>query len=269
MQIFGKYNNGGYNNQWIVVDMKRLIPGVRLEPGTLWILEQIPGYIESADVTGTLTFGYWPSYNVPYFPYIYNISGFPYYAEHFGTMFTYENNPRAEIFRNYADTVEDITDMEWMLRYNDYKHDALEHNNPAMAISSRFDLLSKTNHTNPIYTRAAFGGVDSKVTSYTTVNNMECYIQSGPSYVDCPPFEYDDDWTDQPHAGQPKRWEIPWVDVATGSLGQGLPIGVGVALAGKYLDKLPFRVWVILGDSEMAEGSVWEAFHLAAFYKEN
>jgi transketolase len=42
---------------------------------------------------------------------------------------------------------------------------------------------------------------------------------------------------------------IPWVDVATGSLGQGLPIGVGVALAGKYLDKRPYRVWVLCGDS--------------------
>src|ERR671913_1402089 len=61
--------------------------------------------------------------------------------------------------------------------------------------------------------------------------------------------------------------EIPWVDVATGSLGQGLPIGVGVALAGKYLDKIPYRVWVLCGDSEMAEGSMWEAFQHASFYE--
>src|SRR6266542_1239022 len=60
---------------------------------------------------------------------------------------------------------------------------------------------------------------------------------------------------------------IPWVDVATGSLGQGLPISVGVALAGKYLDKLPYRVWTLCGDSEMAEGSMWEAFEHAAFYE--
>jgi transketolase len=60
---------------------------------------------------------------------------------------------------------------------------------------------------------------------------------------------------------------IPWVDVATGSLGQGLPIGVGVALAGKYLDEEPYRVWVLCGDSEMAEGSMWEAFQHASFYK--
>ncbi|WP_193195706.1 transketolase [Nostoc sp. MG11] len=59
---------------------------------------------------------------------------------------------------------------------------------------------------------------------------------------------------------------LPWVDVATGSLGQGLPIGVGVALAGKYLDQLPYHVWVLLGDSETAEGSVWEAFDHAGHY---
>ncbi len=58
---------------------------------------------------------------------------------------------------------------------------------------------------------------------------------------------------------------LPWVDVATGSLGQGLPIGVGVALAGKRLDHLPYRVWVLCGDSEMAEGSIWEAFEHAAY----
>src|SRR5687767_14738812 len=57
---------------------------------------------------------------------------------------------------------------------------------------------------------------------------------------------------------------LPWVDVATGSLGQGLPIGVGIALAGRRLEHLPYRVWVILGDSEMAEGSVWEAMARAS-----
>ena len=60
---------------------------------------------------------------------------------------------------------------------------------------------------------------------------------------------------------------IPWVDVATGSLGQGLPIGVGVALAGAKLDKLPFHVWVLCGDSELAEGSIWEALDKAGHYQ--
>ncbi len=58
---------------------------------------------------------------------------------------------------------------------------------------------------------------------------------------------------------------IPWVDVATGSLGQGLPVAVGVALAGKKFDRLDFRTWVLCGDSEMAEGSMWEAFEAAGY----
>jgi transketolase len=58
---------------------------------------------------------------------------------------------------------------------------------------------------------------------------------------------------------------LPWVDVATGSLGQGLPIGVGIALAARRLDHLPCRVWVLCGDSEMAEGSIWEAFEHASY----
>jgi transketolase len=59
---------------------------------------------------------------------------------------------------------------------------------------------------------------------------------------------------------------LPWVDVATGSLGQGLPIAVGIALAGKYLDKLPYHVWTLCGDSELAEGSIWEGLDKAGYY---
>ena len=69
--------------------------------------------------------------------------------------------------------------------------------------------------------------------------------------------------------GHPNPHVTPFTDVATGSLGQGLPIGVGIALDGKYLDKLPFKVWVVLGDSEVAEGSIWEAADKAPHYKLN
>ncbi len=58
-------------------------------------------------------------------------------------------------------------------------------------------------------------------------------------------------------------------EAATGSLGQGLSIGVGMAINAKYLDKLPYRTFVLLGDSEMAEGSVWEAAEIASFYRLN
>jgi len=59
--------------------------------------------------------------------------------------------------------------------------------------------------------------------------------------------------------------EIPWVDVATGSLGQGLPIAVGIAAAAAKLESSELRVWTLCGDSELAEGSMWEAFEHAGF----
>ena len=58
-----------------------------------------------------------------------------------------------------------------------------------------------------------------------------------------------------------------YAEAATGSLGQGLAIGLGMALNAKYLDDLPYRTYVLLGDSEMAEGSQWEAIQIAAHYK--
>lgn len=69
--------------------------------------------------------------------------------------------------------------------------------------------------------------------------------------------------------GHPNPRVLPYVDVATGSLGMGLAIGVGMAMTSKYLDQIDNRVWVLLGDSEMAEGSVWEAFDKAWTYKLN
>ncbi|MER5434485.1 transketolase [Streptomyces sp. NPDC002588] len=65
--------------------------------------------------------------------------------------------------------------------------------------------------------------------------------------------------------GHPTPQRLPWVETATGSLGQGLPVGVGIALAGKRLDRIGYRVWVVCGDSELAEGSVWEAAEHAAY----
>ncbi|MFF7558852.1 transketolase [Streptomyces pseudovenezuelae] len=59
--------------------------------------------------------------------------------------------------------------------------------------------------------------------------------------------------------GHPTPRKLPWVETATGSLGQGLPVGVGIALSGKRLDRADYRVWVLCGDSELAEGSIWEA----------
>jgi transketolase len=60
---------------------------------------------------------------------------------------------------------------------------------------------------------------------------------------------------------------LPYVEAATGSLGQGLGIGLGMALNASRLDRLPYRTFVLLGDSEMSEGSQWESILLAAHYR--
>lgn len=73
---------------------------------------------------------------------------------------------------------------------------------------------------------------------------------------------------ESPLEGHPSL-RFPYTEVATGSLGQGLSVGVGMALNAKYLDKVSYRTFVLLGDSEMAEGSIWEAMEIAAHYKLN
>src|SRR5204862_193343 len=59
---------------------------------------------------------------------------------------------------------------------------------------------------------------------------------------------------------------LAWVDVATGSLGQGLSAGLGDALSSR-MDGIPFNTYCLLGDGECAEGQVWEAAELASYYK--
>ena len=60
---------------------------------------------------------------------------------------------------------------------------------------------------------------------------------------------------------------LEWVEVATGSLGQGLSCGVGMAFSTKSLDKIDNRVFVLMGDGEVAEGSIWEAAEIGSYYK--
>jgi len=99
--VFSKYNSGTYNNQWGVVNYALYSKGLQqLQPGTLWILEQIPGLIISQDMTPTLqSTGYWASYNIPYFEQIYNTSEYPKMVAKYGSQYSYTNCARGEIFK--------------------------------------------------------------------------------------------------------------------------------------------------------------------------
>ena len=72
--------------------------------------------------------------------------------------------------------------------------------------------------------------------------------------------------SESPLEGHPTM-KFRFTEAATGSLGQGLSIGVGIAINAKYIDKTPCKTFVLLGDSEMAEGSIWEALQIASHYK--
>lgn len=101
--VIGQHNSGTGNNQWMVVDLKRFQPGRELSRGLLWVVEQMPGgrsplhicnfcllacpqramcrqcagMVVASDQTDTLLRGYWPSYNIPYHPEVYQRSGYP------------------------------------------------------------------------------------------------------------------------------------------------------------------------------------------------
>lgn len=81
--------------------------------------------------------GYWPSYNVPYFPFIFNVSGYLEMEQKFGDVWSYDRCPRANIFRRDQNTVVDLASMQHIMTENNYKSDPLSLGNPAYAISGQ------------------------------------------------------------------------------------------------------------------------------------
>jgi len=197
-EIFSVHNSGTHNNQWLILDYSIFKPHVaKLKPNTLMLLEQIPGYIESADMTTFLeTEGYFPSYNIPYFRDVFNVTG---YAAH---NYSYRNDPRAKMFKAYHSSVHTLEDMKYFMNSNDYHHDPFSQNDPCFAISARCDLLSSGPY--------AFGGIDSKVIDYANAMQMRTMAISGPTHQTVPAFEWNSQFDDVPHLGMPKRWDFDW-----------------------------------------------------------
>ena len=123
VNLFKRHNSGTYNNQWMVLDTAHFVPGGELPTaGLLWIAEQIPGKIESADVTSVLVKqGYWPSYNIPYFKTIFKLSGYEKEVIARGASATYEKAPRAEIFARTATTADTLDKFKLLMRYNNFE----------------------------------------------------------------------------------------------------------------------------------------------------
>ena len=83
--IYRQHNSGTYNNQWMIVDNKQFTPGEPARAGTLWIVSQIPGLVMARDATDVLTGqGFWPSYNIPYFPELWKLLGYESLVQQYG-----------------------------------------------------------------------------------------------------------------------------------------------------------------------------------------
>ncbi|XP_074015954.1 putative phospholipase B-like 2 [Numenius arquata] len=222
--VFRQFNSGTYNNQWMVVDYKAFTPGRATPPqGLLTVLEQIPGLVVVADETELLyQQGYWASYNLPFFEEIFNASGNPELVRKYGDWFTYDKNPRAQIFRRNQTLVHDLDSMVRLMRSNNYLRDPLSRcrgcdppQNAENAISARSDL-NPPNGTYPFpaLRQRCHGGTDMKVTSWGMAPTFGLVAASGPAWDDVPPFR----WSVSPcsallHMGHPDLWTFPPIKV--------------------------------------------------------
>ncbi|KAN0036409.1 hypothetical protein ACTFIV_001702 [Dictyostelium citrinum] len=219
VSIFVENNSGTNNIQFVVLDYKLFTPySTQLQPDLLWIVEQYPGGYQAADVTLTLwEQGYWPSYNRPYFEEVFDILGYPYYVEKFGDLFTYEYNPRANIFRRDHSTLETLEDMMNMIDYNQYKTDPFSMGYPGNSINARFDIKGGSLPSgNPIYSwfyHGTHGGIDGKAINYDMVNSFNVVARNGPTITsDCPPFNWND-WNLISHQYMPQIYNFTWISI--------------------------------------------------------
>ncbi|CAH0728674.1 unnamed protein product, partial [Brenthis ino] len=227
VELFRMHNSGTYNNQWYIVDYNKfkargLQSAGSIEPGLLWVVEQLPGYTEAADLTQLLKeTTYFPSYNIPYFPRMFNLSGGNERIATYGDWFGYRTNPRAKIFKDKQADICNLQDMFRTMRYNDYRHDARARcacrppYSAANAVAARGDL-NPANGTYPFraLSHRSHGATDAKVTSAELREDFQFLSVASPTYNESrgiPPFEWSkfDMGTEVSHIGHPDLWMFP------------------------------------------------------------
>uniref|UniRef100_A0A8C2NA07 Phospholipase B-like n=1 Tax=Capra hircus TaxID=9925 RepID=A0A8C2NA07_CAPHI len=161
-EVFSKYNSGTYNNQYMVLDLKKVNLNRSLDEGTLYIVEQIPTYVEYSEQTAILRRGYWPSYNIPFHEKVYNWSGYPILVKKLGLDYSYDLAPRAKIFRRDQGKVTDMESMKYIMRYNNYKEDPYSKGDPCNTICCREDLNSHSPSPGGCYDTKVIIGPDAQ-----------------------------------------------------------------------------------------------------------
>lgn len=223
VQIFHMYDSYTYNNQWMVIDMKRFNPQTEeLHEGTLTISESaFGGHWLVEDVTNALrptSKGYWASYNSPYFSEIYMAMRYDYVAGLYGEIFTSDKCPRARIFQRDAPKTVDAKTVGNLVRSNNWQTDNLSGGYPSGALASRFDLKGgpeTPGFLEGYFDMSAHGSTDGKVTSAKMLLSDKprfSAVYGPPVTPDCPPFAYESKWADVPHVGQPDKFNFEWFD---------------------------------------------------------
>ena len=224
-RVFAKFNSGTYNNQFMIVDYNKFQKGVhpsRLSDDLLWVLEQMPGVVEFGDVTHVLRRQhYWPSYNVPYFQSIYDISDQESQVKKYGDFFTYNRTARALIFKRDHKNITDISSLYRLMRYNDFKNDPLSRCDCSPPYSGEYAIAARSDLNDPKgrYPFGALsfrphGAIDVKITNADLLPKLEMVATSGPTYEQQPPFQ----WSNTKivgvrHTGQPNLFKFGPVHV--------------------------------------------------------
>ena len=147
INIYKRENSGTYNNQFQVLDINKIdLAKGKIGEKAFMIIEQLPEFTESGDLTPYLSKGYWPSYNIPYFKNIYEKSGYIETIEQNPSLYDsydYSGSDRPKIFRRDQTNVNSLEDFKKIMRYNNYEEDECSKQNAASTIAARYDLNTK------------------------------------------------------------------------------------------------------------------------------
>lgn len=251
-ELFCYAQGGTYNNQYMVVNMNLFNPNSSqpAPEGLLWVLEQMPLHCVSADMTHLLhQQGFFGSYNIPYFPIIFEVSGTAALEQEYGSFFNYHRYCRGEIFRRNSSSVFTLDHVKALMRYNNFRQDpfSLIPNcsgtpngvcdppyDAALSIASRMDLNpphSNTSTLGPLWNyfkNDYMGAIDSKIVSWKdmmtgrypsaskdTTTSLVGHLVSGPTVepqFDIPPFQWSTSgWNGISHIGMPDLWNFTFV----------------------------------------------------------
>ncbi|CAF0742378.1 unnamed protein product [Adineta steineri] len=213
------FNDGTYNNQWMISDFKQFTPGQLPKAGFLMVAEQLVNNFEYTDMTGKLNQdGYWASYNNVYFPDFRDLSGEEAMVQKMGPeLYSWANSSRARIFARDQDKVVDLPSMIKMMRYNDFKNDPLSKckcdppYSAELTIAARCDLnpANGTYPDSPLGHRV-HGATDAKIMNYAMMQNFTLVAIAGPTSDQQPPFVWSESDFDKTvsHIGHPDKWNF-------------------------------------------------------------